>query len=80
MMGGARDGHSAAIVCELRGTRTMVDAVHAGPDGRLRSSRIGRGSPSMFGDAASVLRVQMDGIALGLIWSTTLSAVGCFCR
>ena len=30
----------AAFICELRGTRTMFDAAHAGPDGRLRSSRI----------------------------------------
>ena len=72
---GSPDGSGdAAIVCELRGTRTMFGAAHAGPDGRMHSSRIDSGSPGRFGDAASVLRASMDGTALVLARSTTLSA------
>ena len=55
----------AAIVCGLRETRTMFDERMPAPEGRLHSSQIGRGwLSSRFGDATSILRARMDGIAL----------------
>ena len=42
MTRGSRD-RDAAFISELRGTRTMFDAVHARHDGRMNSSRMRSG-------------------------------------